>query len=213
MMYWNHQRCPNLAYLGKSGSGKSVAAQIGLGRVYQFVPNARATICDFKQEYTYLDGCSGYYAGNCLEALQTFKEENDRRMREHTSENDPFHVLLFSEYAAFLAASDRRTREEAIAVTSSLIMTVRAQKMSVWLDLQRFDAQWMGSARDSLTPIALNTLSVEAKRMTFPEFVNEIGPVGQNEGYFSDGTTLQKIIVPTVTRWDILHDDIKKLVE
>ena len=71
----------------------------------------------------------------------------------------------------------------------------------------------MGTARDSLAPIALGNLSPEGKRMAFPDFVNEIEPVGRGEGYFSDGTTIQKIIVPTITRWDVLHEDVRELVE
>ena len=93
-------------------------------------------------------------------------------------------------------------------------MSVRAQRMSVWLDLQRPDSQWMGSARDSLAPIALGNLSPEGKRMAFPDWVDMLEPVGLNEGYFSDGINPpRKIIVPTVTKWDKLREDVKALVE
>ena len=174
----------------------------------------RATVCDFKNEYAYLAGCPGHFDHtHCMEGLRTFSEENERRIREGVTEADPFHVLLFSEWGMFCSVSDRRTREEAIALAAGLIMSVRAQKMTVWLDLQRPDSQFMGTARDSLAPIALGNLSPEGKRMAFPDFVNEIEPVGRGEGYFSDGTTIQKIIVPTITRWDVLHEDVRELVE
>lgn len=114
----------------------------------------------------------------------------------------------------FCSMSDKRTRDEAISTVAGLIMSVRAQNMSVWLDLQRPDSQWMGSARDSLAPIALGNLSPEGKRMAFPDYTDILEPVGPNEGYFSDGINPpRKIIIPTVTKWDKLQADVKTLVE
>lgn len=216
LVMWNPQRVPSLVIIGRSGVGKSVCAQIMLGRVYRYSggAGAKATICDFKGEYTYLRGCPGHYDHDrCMEGLKDFAAENERRIREGVTEADSFHVLLFSEWGMFCSISEKRTRDEAISTVAALIMSVRAQNMSVWLDLQRPDAQFMGAARDSLAPVALGNLSPEGKRMAFPDFTNEIEPVGPGEGYFSDGITLQKIIVPTVTRWDVLHEDVKKLVE
>lgn len=114
----------------------------------------------------------------------------------------------------FCSISDRRTREEAVSLMASQIMSVRAQKMSIWLDLQRPDSQFMGTARDSLAPVALGNLSPEGKRMAFPDYVEMLEPVGPSEGYFSDGINPpQRIIVPTVTKWDKLQADVKALVE
>lgn len=114
----------------------------------------------------------------------------------------------------FCSMSDKRTRDEAISTVAGLIMSVRAQNMSVWLDLQRPDSQWMGSARDSLAPIALGNLSPEGKRMAFPDYTDILEPVGPNEGYFSDGINPpRKIIIPIVTKWDKLQADVKTLVE
>lgn len=216
MVWWNPQRVPNLVIIGRSGVGKSVCAQIMLGRTcrYSGGAGARATICDYKGEYTYLRGCPRHYGHDrCMEGLKDFAAENERRIQKGVTEVDPFHVLLFSEWGMFCSMSDKHTRDEAISTIAGLIMSVRAQRMSVWLDLQRPDSQWMGSARDSLAPIALGNLSPEGKRMAFPDFLDEIEPVGPGEGYYSDGVTLQKIIVPTVTRWDVLHEDVKRLAE
>lgn len=211
------QKTPNLAIIGRSGVGKSVCAQIMLGRVRRYAkgPGARATICDFKSEYSYLKGCPRHFDHNrCFEGLQSFAAENERRIREGLSDSDPFHILLFSEWAMFCSISDRRTREEAISICAALIMSLRAQRMSLWLDLQRPDSQWMGTARDSLAPIALGNLSPEGKRMAFPDYIDMLEPVGSNEGYFSDGINPpRRIIVPTVTRWDKLHEDVRALVE
>jgi len=148
-----------------------------------------------------------------VKLVKSFAAENERRIREGVTDADPFHVLLFSEWGMFCSVQDRRTRDEVIALMASQIMSVRAQKMSARLDLQRPDSQWMGTARDSLAPIALGNLSPEGKRMAFPDFIDMLEPVGPNEGYFSDGVTLHKIIVPTVTKWDKLHEDVRALVE
>lgn len=217
MIEWTPQRCPSLVFIGKSGAGKSTAAQIALGRLKRYAkgPGARATVCDFKSEYTYLKGCPRHFDHNrCFEGLQSFAAENERRIREGLSDSDPFHILLFSEWGMFCSMSDKRTRDEAISTVAGLIMSVRAQNMSVWLDLQRPDSQWMGSARDSLAPIALGNLSPEGKRMAFPDYTDILEPVGPNEGYFSDGINPpRKIIIPIVTKWDKLQADVKTLVE
>lgn len=211
------QKTPNLVIIGRSGVGKSVCAQLMLGRIRRYAkgPGARATVCDFKSEYTHLDGCPRHFGHDrCMEGLKSFAAENERRIREGVTDADPFHVLLFSEWAMFCSISDRRTREEAVSLCASLIMSVRAQRMSMWLDLQRPDSQFMGTARDSLAPIALGNLSPEGKRMAFPDYVDMLEPVGPNEGYFSDGINPpRKIIVPTVTKWDILREDVKALVK
>lgn len=213
---WDPQRVPNLVIIGRSGVGKSVLAQIMAGRVFRYSDGAgaRATICDYKGEYTYLRNFSGHYDHDrCMEGLKDFAAENERRIREGVTETDPFHVLLFSEWGMFCSMSDRRTREDAISTMAGLIMSVRAQKMSVWLDLQRPDSQFMGTARDSLAPIALGNMSPEGKRMAFPDFIDEIEPVGPGEGYFSNGASLRKIIVPLITKWDRLREDLQKLVD
>lgn len=217
LIWWNPQRCPSLVYIGKSGAGKSTAAQIALGRVKRYAkgPGARATICDYKSEYSSLKGCPRHFDHDrCMEGLKSFAAENERRIREGVTDSDPFHVLLFSEWGMFCSISDKRTRDEAISICAALIFSVRAQRMSVWLDLQRPDSQWMGSARDSLSPIALSNLSPEGKRMAFPDYTDMLEPVGPNEGYFSDGINPpKKIIIPTVTKWDKLHEDVRALVE
>lgn len=217
LIEWNPQRCPSLVFIGRSGVGKSTAAQIALGRIKRYAkgPGARATICDFKSEYTYLSGCPGRFDhARCLEGLKFFAAENERRIREGVTDADPFHVLLFSEWGMFCSLLDRRTRDEVIALMASQIMSVRAQKMSIWLDLQRPDSQFMGTARDSLFPTSVGNLSPEGKRMAFPDYTDILEPVGPNEGYFSDGVNPpRKIIIPTVTKWDKLHEDVRALVE
>lgn len=217
LIWANFQKTPNLVIIGRSGVGKSVCAQIMLGRVKRYAkgPGARATICDFKSEYTYLKGCPRHFEHDrCVEGLKSFAAENECRIREGLKDSDPFHVLLFSEWGMFCSISDKRTRDEAISICAALIMSVRAQRMSVWLDLQRPDSQFMGTARDSLAPISIGSLSPEGKRMAYPDYVDMLEPVGPNEGYFSDGINPpQKIIIPTVTRWDALHSDVRALVE
>lgn len=215
LVYWDRRRAPNLMVIGRSGVGKSVCAQLMLGRVrrHSGTVGAAATVCDFKSEYAYLRNCTRYFDHDrCMDGLRLFAEENERRIREGITPEDPLHVLLFSEWGMFCSVQDKRARDEAVSIIAALIMSVRAQNMSVWLDLQRPDAQFMGTARDSLSPIALGNLSPEGKRMVFPDFADQIEPVGENEGYFSDGVTLRKIIVPIVTRWDKLHEDIRVLV-
>lgn len=46
LIAWSPLRCPSLVFIGKSGAGKSTAAQIALGRVKRYAkgPGARATI-------------------------------------------------------------------------------------------------------------------------------------------------------------------------
>ena len=128
----NFQKTPNLVIIGRSGVGKSVCAQLMLGRVKRYAkgPGARATICDYKGEYTYLGGCAGRFDHDqCMEGLKSFAAENDRRIREGITDFDPFHILLFSEWGMFCSMSDKRTRDEAISTVAGLIMSVRAQRI------------------------------------------------------------------------------------
>ena len=217
LIWVNFQKTPNLVIIGRSGVGKSVCAQICMGRVQRYAkgPGARATICDYKNECSHLKGCPRYFDHDfCMEGLKSFVAENERRIREGVTDADPFHVLLFSEWGMFCSVQERRARDEAISLMASLAMSVRAQKMSVWLDFQRDDAQFMGTARDNFAPVAIGTLSPEGKRMAFPDYIDMLEPVGPNEGYFSDGINPpRKIIIPTVTKWEILREDVKALVE
>ncbi|MDF2855385.1 MAG: FtsK/SpoIIIE family protein [Neobacillus sp.] len=215
LIEWEPRRCPNLVIVGKSGSGKSTCAQLMLARVSRHCGDlgAAATVCDYKNEYGYLKGCSRYYAyKDCMDGLKAFQELNESRMLNRTAQDEPLHILLFSEWAMFLSMQDKKESEEARNIMAALIMSVRAQRLSVWIDIQRADSAWFGTARDSLAPIALGSLSSEAKQMMFPDFKEQIGPVKENEGYFSDGSTLKKIIVPTIGNWDKLHEDVRQLV-
>ena len=79
LIAWDPRRCPSLVFIGRSGTGKSTAAQIALGRVKRYAkgPGARATICDFKSEYTYLKGCPRHFDHNrCIDGLTSFAAEN-----------------------------------------------------------------------------------------------------------------------------------------
>ena len=79
--------------------------------------------------------------------------------------------------------------------------------------MQRADSQLMGTARDSLARIALGNLSPEGKRMAFTDDVDMLEPGGPNEGYWSDGINpRRKNMIPTVTKWEILREDVKALV-
>ena len=103
---------PRVSNDWKKRGGKEHVRQLMLGRVKQYAPkgNAKATVCDFKNEYAYLAGCPGHFDHtHCMEGLRTFSEENERRIREGVTEADPFHVLLFSEWGMFCSVSDRRT--------------------------------------------------------------------------------------------------------
>ena len=69
---WDPGRTPGLVIIGRSGVGKSTCAQLMLGRVKQYAPkgNAKATVCDFKNEYAYLAGCPGHFDHtHCMEGL------------------------------------------------------------------------------------------------------------------------------------------------
>lgn len=95
LIWWNPQRCPSLVFIGKSGVGKSTAAQIALGRAKRYAKGsgAMATVCDFKSEYGYLKGCPRHFDHTqCMDGLKSFAAENERRIREGLTDADPFHI-------------------------------------------------------------------------------------------------------------------------
>lgn len=106
---WNFARCPHLLVVGATGSGKTYAVKLLLGRIANHISDAEVTLCDFKHDdFRFLDGASRYYAfDNCKKGLDAFYAAFQARQQgEDTSRT--FCILVFDEWASFVSMLEKR---------------------------------------------------------------------------------------------------------
>lgn len=202
--------------IGPTGSGKTYAVKLLLGRISKYVPGVAVTICDFKaDDFQFLRGCNGYYEFlDCKRGLEDFYHFFLARQQGNNLDRS-FCLLVFDEWASFLNNLEKKEAEEAKRQLSTLLMLGRSFNVHVLVSQQRADAQYFSTARDNFSGIiALGNLSKESALMLgFDrdklEPVRDIGA-----GYMLiNGTDLQEIQVPVVRDAIRLERAIRLLVE
>lgn len=213
---WEYKHCPHLMIVGPTGSGKTYALKILLGRISKYVPGAAVTICDFKSDdFTFLRGCGRYYEFvDCKQGLDDFYHTFLARQQGNNLDRS-FCLLVFDEWASFLNNLEKKEAEEAKRQLSTLLMLGRSFNVHVLVSQQRADAQYFSTARDNFSGIiALGNLSKESALMLGFDR-DKLEPVrGIGAGYMlMNGTDLQEIQVPTVRDNTKLEGAIKSLVK
>jgi len=214
---WDYNRCPHTLIFGATGSGKTYAVKLLLGRIALYLHNAQVSICDFKaDDFRFLQGCVHYYQfADCKKGLDEFYSMFRMRQQGVDTSRD-FRLLMFDEWASFLNTLDKKEAEAAKMVLATLLMLGRSFNIHVLISQQRADASYFtAGARDQFSLIcALGNLTKESAAM-FGFDIGQMRPVNkQGAGYMlTNGTNLQAIQVPKVRDISKLHSAIKRVAD
>lgn len=213
---WDYEHCPHLLVVGSTGSGKTYAVKLIIGRISKFLPGASVTVADFKaDDFTFLRGCSRYYEfTDCKRGLDDFYDAFLARQQGNNLDRS-FSMLIVDEWASFLANLGKKEAEEAKRKLSTLLMLGRSFNCHILVSQQRADAQYFSTARDNFnTIIALGNISKESAAM-FGFNRDSMQPVRQLGGGYmlTNGTDLQEIQVPSIRDPAKLNRAIQTLVK
>lgn len=164
---------PHLLITGPTGSQKTTAVRLLVGKLCLQIPNIEFEFADFKNfgDWDFarlkLQDMNDAIDDACM-LLQT-------RQGWHRSLYDPY-VLVLDEYPSFLLSLEKSDAKKYQAKLARLLMLGRAWNLHVVTIAQRPDASMFShGARDNFGfRLALGGLSGEAKRMIFPN--DELSP-------------------------------------
>lgn len=214
---WNPFQAPHAVIFGNTGSGKTYATKIFLGRVSKYFPDSQITICDFKgdTDFSFLTGEDRFYRFlDCEKGLANFYKQFEQRQSGEDQQRN-FRLLVFDEWASYCLNCDKKKAEEEKKRLATLLMLGRSFNVHVLISQQRVDAAYFLSARDNISlVIALGNLSAEGKEMMFREFKDQMKPDRKRgTGYMiTNGTDFTPIVVPVISNPDRLNHYIYQAV-
>ena len=80
---WNPSRCPHLLVVGATGSGKTYAVKLLLGKTQKYFPDTEVILCDYKHDdFRFLDDCPRYFwFERCAEGVDSFYRTFQKRQQ------------------------------------------------------------------------------------------------------------------------------------
>ena len=215
-IYWDYKRTPHMLVIGSTGSGKSYAVKGIMGKIVKYLPNGSITVCDYKSEdYAFLKNLPNYYAfDNCTDGLNQFFSEFQKRQNGEDNSRS-MKLLVFDEWASFLAVLDKKEATEAQKKLSTLLMLGRSFNVHILVSVQRADSTYFERARDNFSVvIALGNLSKESALMFGfdRDLMTNCSEAGQGHILYN-GANMQPIIVPKIRDMDFLEKTIAKAVK
>ena len=216
-LHWDIARTPHLLVMGSTGSGKTYAVKLLLGRIAVHMPESKIIVCDYKNDdFRFLEGSPSYYSfDHCGDGLNKFFEIFQKRQRGEDSTRG-FRMLVFDEWASYISSLDKKDSEDAKKLLATLLMLGRSFNCHVLVSQQRADAAYFSTARDNFNlVIALGTLSKEGQEMFFSSFKDALKPVKRlGEGYILiNGAELRHLQVPTIRDNARLENAIFRLLQ
>ena len=215
---WSLDQAPHAVIFGNTGSGKTYASKILLGRIAKHCPNSQFYVCDFKgdTDFSFLIGSEHFF--RFLECERGLSDFYDRfKLRQSGKEEQHSCLLLFfNEWSSYILNLEKKKAEEEKKKLSMLLMLGRSFNVHIIVSQQRVDAAYFNSARDNFNlVIALGNLSSEGKEMMFRTFKDEMNSDRkQGTGYMlTNGTNFTPIVVPAISDMKRLHSYIRTAVE
>lgn len=214
-VWWDYQHNPHLLIVGNTGSGKTYAEKLILGRIAKYIPEAKITVLDFKaDDYRFLRACNRHYEYmDCLQGLDDFYNAFLARLQGNKPDRS-FRLVCIDEWASFQNNLEKKEAEKVKKQLASLLMLGRSYNIHVLISQQRADAKYFDTARDNFNEIiAFGNISKESALM-FGFDRDKLQPVsGMGSGYMlTNGTDLREIQVPTVRNSARLENAIRSIV-
>ena len=214
---WDTEQFAHLILFGGTGSGKTYLTKLILSRISKKNPEAQIYLANYKgdsKDFGAIQGSKRYYSfSECERALDEFKGMFEKRMSGKDTTRT-FQLLLFDEWASYLANLDKKKAEEEKKKLGTILMMGRSYNLHVIISQQRCDSvHFSAGTRDQFgIVIALGSLSSEGKDMMFREFKDKMTPKTRGTGYLTDGTNLIAIRVPTIRDMKKVDEYIKDAV-
>ena len=214
---WNPAAAPHIVIFGATGTGKTYATKLMLGRISIQCPDSCIYVCDFKgdSDFSFLDGESRFFRFfDCEKGLSAFYDEFQKRQSGQDSRRH-FLLLFFDEWASYILNLEKKKAEDEKKKLASLLMLGRSFNVHVLISQQRVDASYFNAARDNFNlVVALGNLSEEGKEMMFREFKDRMKPDRkQGTGYMlTNGTDFTPVLVPSISSMERLHHCIRQAV-
>lgn len=214
---WDPAAAPHTVIFGATGSGKTYATKLLLGRLAKHCPDSQFILCDFKgdSDFSFLNGEERFFRfTDCKKGLDAFYQRFEAR-QSGQEQSRRLLLLFFDEWASYLLHLEKKQAEEEKRKLASLLMLGRSFHVHVLISQQRVDASYFNAARDNFNQvIALGNLSEEGKEMMFREFKDQMKPDRrQGTGYLlTNGTGFTPILVPSISDMDYLHETIRQAV-
>jgi DNA segregation ATPase FtsK/SpoIIIE-like protein len=175
---WDYNRLPHCLIVGATGSGKTYASALILGRVGKKIENSSITLCDYKHDdFKHLDGAANYYGYmDCKSGIDKFYSEFQDRQHGR-DERRTFKLLYFDEWTSFLNDLENKEATAYKKKLSTLLNMGRSFNVYVLVSVQRADAEIFEKARDNFNiVIALGNISKESRNMLFSGIEKEEMP-------------------------------------
>lgn len=217
------ERYAHMLICGGTGSGKTVASKLILAKIHRYMEGAELYLCDYKNDFdfSFLRGNTRFYGGyDCEKGI---REAHARfHARQHEGDEDRNHIFLFiDEYATFLNTFGKSKVEkdrlaEILKMIQDFMMLGRSLNCHLIISLQRPDAEYFAKgARDNFTlRLGLGKISREVKTMIFEDGKEDIVSLGRGKGYLDvDGKELQTVVVPHISRMDLINEEIEKFIQ
>lgn len=217
---WDLASHPHFLITGATGSGKSYALRLLIGKAAKYLPEVRLILCDFKNElFPNLTIEQDYYAYQQMVEGIALAEHlfHQRLAAADPKENQKKILLVLDEYVALLNFLDKKEAEWVKKTAGNLLMMGRSLGIHLVIGIQRADAEFFrhGSREQFGSILALGNLSKESKSMLFSDYKDEMDTIHRRgQGYWlRDGQGLVSVQIPRIQRPDALLAYIQRYQE
>ena len=132
-VHWDTAKAPHIVIFGATGSGKTYATKLLLGRVAKHCPTANLFVCDFKgdDDFAFLEGTDHFYRFlDCEKGLSDFYDRFEQRQSGKDEERS-FLLLFIDEWASYILNLDKKKAEEEKKKLAMLLMLGRSFNVHV----------------------------------------------------------------------------------